>query len=156
MKTVLCFGESKTWGCDPATQDRFPIDIRWTGVVAKTLGSEYRVIEERLNGPTTLWDDPIEGHRNGQTYLPPCLTSHKPIGLATLMLGTNDLKTRFSVPTSDITHGTGQHCDIIDQERYRARWRTPTAALDDPASACEIDGVRGHVRRWHRKVSAVP
>ena len=73
----------------------------------------FRVIEEGLNGRTTVWDDPIEGHKNGQTYLVPCLASHKPIDLVVLILGTNDLKMRFSVPADDIARGVGLLCDII-------------------------------------------
>jgi len=113
MKTVLCYGDSNTWGYDPSTKSRFALDARWTGILAKNLGPEFRVIEEGLNGRTTVWDDPIEGHKNGQTYLHPCLTSHKPIDMVVLMLGTNDLKTRFSVPAGDIGRGVGQLCDII-------------------------------------------
>ena len=36
------------------------------------------------------------------TYLPPCLESHKPVDLVTIMLGTNDLKCRFGRSGSDI------------------------------------------------------
>ena len=39
------------------------------------------VIEEGLGGRTTVWDDPIEGYKNGQTYLIPCLASHAPLDL---------------------------------------------------------------------------
>ncbi len=112
MKTVLCYGDSNTWGFNPVTQDRFPITERWTGVLAHELGAEYRIIEEGLNGRTTLWDDPIEEWRNGKTYLLPCLWSHKPIDLVTLMLGTNDLKERFSVSAYDIAAGAGVLVDL--------------------------------------------
>ncbi len=112
MKTVLCYGDSNTWGFNPVTQDRFPITERWTGVLAHELGAGYRVIEEGLNGRTTLWDDPIEEWRNGKTYLLPCLWSHKPIDLVTLMLGTNDLKERFSVSAYDIAAGAGIIVDL--------------------------------------------
>jgi lysophospholipase L1-like esterase len=113
MKTVLCYGDSNTWGYDPMSKERFAPETRWTGVLAESLGVAFRVIEEGLNGRTTVWDDPIEGHKNGQTYLVPCLASHKPIDLVVLMLGTNDLKMRFSVPADDIARGIGLLCDII-------------------------------------------
>ncbi len=102
MKTVLCYGDSNTWGSDPATRQRFAPDVRWTGVLQCALGGDYRVIEEGLNGRTTLWDDPIEPHRNGKSYLVPCLLSHQPLDLITIMLGTNDLKRRFNLSASDI------------------------------------------------------
>lgn len=113
MKTVLCYGDSNTWGYDPGTKARFAHDVRWTGVLAENLGTDFRVVEEGLNGRTTVWDDPIEGDKNGATYLPPCLASHNPIDAVVLMLGTNDLKARFGLPASDIARGAGRLCDII-------------------------------------------
>ena len=102
MKTVLCYGDSNTWGYDPATRTRYPPDVRWTGVLASRLGAEYRVAEEGLNGRTTRWDDPIELDRNGLAYLRPCIESHQPLDLIVVMLGTNDLKRRFNLSASDI------------------------------------------------------
>jgi lysophospholipase L1-like esterase len=102
VKTIVCFGDSNTWGYDPATRTRFPSDVRWTGVLQRTLGNGYKVIEEGLNGRTTNVEDPMQPHRNGLTYLPPCLESHMPLDLVTIMLGTNDLKARFGRSGSDI------------------------------------------------------
>jgi len=102
MKTVLCYGDSNTWGYDPETRTRYPPDVRWTGVLADRLGADYRVVEEGLNGRTTRWDDPIEPHLNGITYLRPCIESHQPLDLIVIMLGTNDLKHRFDLTASDI------------------------------------------------------
>ena len=112
MKTIVCYGDSNTWGHNPATQDRFPIEQRWTGVLAQELGAGYRIVEEGLGGRTTIWDDPIEEWRNGKTYLLPCLWSHRPIDLVTIMLGTNDLKERFSVSAYDIAAGAGVIVDL--------------------------------------------
>src|SRR3954462_1773041 len=100
MKTIVCFGDSNTWGYDPASNGRFGPTNRWTGVLQTALGSDYRVIEEGLNGRTTTVDDPIHDHRNGRHYLPPCLESHAPFDLVTIMLGTNDLKARFNSSAS--------------------------------------------------------
>ena len=106
MKTLLCYGDSNTWGYDARSKTRFPHDVRWPGVLRSRLGSTVSVIEEGLNGRTTVWDDPVEGEwKNGLKYLLPCLESHAPVDLVILMLGTNDLKTRFSVPASDIARG---------------------------------------------------
>lgn len=93
MKTVLCFGDSLTWGYIPGTHGRYPFEQRWTGVLQKELGSSYRVIEEGLNGRTTMFDDPFTPHRNGSHALPMLLETHAPIDLLILLLGTNDLKT---------------------------------------------------------------
>ena len=66
MKTILCYGDSNTWGYNPETKDRFSIDIRWPGKPRNILGLDYFIIEEGLNGRTTVWDDPIEGDKNGK------------------------------------------------------------------------------------------
>lgn len=114
MKTVLCYGDSNTWGSDPRTRERFLEDVRWPGVLARELGDGFRVIEEGLSGRTTVRDDPIEGaHKNGRTYLRACLESHKPLDLVTVMLGTNDLKGRFAASASDIAQGAASLAEQI-------------------------------------------
>lgn len=115
MKAILCYGDSNTWGHDPATQERFSRDERWTGVLRQELGDDYLVIEEGLNGRTTVWDDPIEGYKNGKEYLIPCLETHRPLDLVVIMLGTNDLKMRFSLPAYDIANGAGVLVDIVQK-----------------------------------------
>jgi lysophospholipase L1-like esterase len=112
MKTIVCYGDSNTWGYNPATANRFSITERWTGVLAQELGADYHVIEEGLNGRTTIWDDPFEEGRNGKTYFLPCLWSHQPIDLVTIMLGTNDLKQYFLLSAYDIAVGAGTLVDL--------------------------------------------
>ena len=112
MRTVLCYGDSNTWGYDPATRRRYPPHVRWTGVLATRLGAEYRVVEEGLNGRTTRWDDPIEPGRNGLISLRPCIESHQPLNLIIIMLGTNDLKRRFGLSASDIAQSAAALADI--------------------------------------------
>ena len=103
MKTILCYGDSNTYGLKSDLQTRYPREVRWTGILQKMLGEEYYVIEEGLGGRTTFWDDPVEDYKNGKKYLLPCLDSHKPLDLVIIMLGTNDLKTRFSVSAFDVS-----------------------------------------------------
>ncbi len=112
MKTVLCYGDSNTWGYDPSTRSRFPPHVRWTGVLAERLGDGFRVIEEGLNGRTTRWDDPIEPDRNGLAHLRPCVESHQPLDLIIMMLGTNDLKQRFDLCASDIAQSAAGVADM--------------------------------------------
>ena len=69
MKSILCYGDSNTYGLMPDSPDRYPRDVRWTGILQKKLGEDYYVIEEGLSGRTTLWDDPIEEHKNGKKYV---------------------------------------------------------------------------------------
>jgi len=66
---------------------------------------EWWVVEEGLGGRTSCREDPIEGDKNGLRQLLPILESHKPIDLVVVMLGTNDLKLRFSPTPNDIAQG---------------------------------------------------
>ncbi len=91
MKTILCYGDSNTWGYIPMTGLRYPEDVRWTGVAAKELGPDYRIMEDGLNGRRTVWDDPFDGYRNGLEGLGYRLHSAKPLDMVVLMLGSNDL-----------------------------------------------------------------
>ncbi len=138
MKTILCYGDSNTWGYDPASQTRFPRDIRWPGVLRSELGEEYIVIEEGLNGRTTVWDDPIELDKNGATYLRPCIQTHNPIDLVIIMLGTNDLKTRFSLPAYDIASGAGVLVDIVQKSETGIGGEAPEVLLIAPPTAVKL------------------
>jgi len=107
MTTILCFGDSNTHGTVPLPEqdvvERHLPHVRWPGVMAAALGPGFRVIEEGLPGRTTVHDDPIEGaHMNGLAALPMLVGSHSPLDIVVLLLGTNDLKNRFSVTAADI------------------------------------------------------
>ena len=91
MLNILCYGDSNTWGCRPGILSRFPADVRWTGVLANKLGDGYLVIEDGINGRSTVWDDPANLCRNGLTGLGYALYRSKPLDLVIVMLGTNDL-----------------------------------------------------------------
>jgi len=140
LKVILCYGDSNTWGYNPLTQDRLSIHERWTGVLADQLGMDYRVIEEGLNGRTTVWDDPIEEFRNGKEYLMPCLLSQKPVDLVVLMLGTNDLKKRFSVSAQDIANSIGVLVGIIQRSEAGVKDRTPKILLIAPPVVGKLTG----------------
>ena len=105
MKRILCFGDSNTWGFVPAKETRYPADVRWTGVAQKELGSDYLLIDEALNGRTTVWEDPVRPYMNAFTYLGPCLLSQFPLDGMTIMLGTNDRKQRFHLNAWAIAEG---------------------------------------------------
>ena len=92
MKNILFYGDSNTWGYNPADGSRYPYDVRWTSVAAKLLGEDYHCVAAGLNGRTTVFDDPWKGCRNGRDAIDFELQSHKPLDLVVIMLGTNDLK----------------------------------------------------------------
>lgn len=114
MRTVLCFGDSNTWGYVPGTEDeRFPPEIRWPLRLQRALGEEWDVIAEGLNGRTATVDSPVAEGRNGLTYLLPCLHSHMPVDLVVLYLGTNDAGDRYSLPAETVAGAVARLVRVV-------------------------------------------
>jgi lysophospholipase L1-like esterase len=142
VRQILCYGDSNTWGCMPFKGDeaarRYPPDLRWPGVLRRELGEGYWVVEEGLNGRTTVWDDPLEPHRNGRTQLLPTLLTHKPLDLVIVMLGTNDLKRRLGASGREIAEGAGQLADVIAHSACGADGRAPATLLVCPPPVARL------------------
>jgi lysophospholipase L1-like esterase len=103
MKTILCYGDSNTYGYDPFNGGkRYPRDITWPGILEKLQSGESRVIEEGLNGRTTGFSDSIDPYMDGSKYVLPCILSHLPLDWIVIMLGTNDCKERFRLTGEEI------------------------------------------------------
>jgi len=137
MKTILCFGDSITWGMVPMTSltscSRHGPADRWPSVLQEQLGPSYQVIAEGLNGRTTVFDDPIDGaHKNGRTYLLPCLETHAPLDAVIIMLGTNDLQSRFNLAPHDIAAGAGQLARMVSPEVRGQDGLSPRVLLVSP------------------------
>jgi lysophospholipase L1-like esterase len=132
MAVIVAFGDSNTWGYDPATATRFAPQVRWTGVMQRELGPHHSVIEEGLNGRTTVFDDPIEPDRRGADYLPPCLRSHAPLDLLIIALGCNDMKMRFSASPGDIANGAERLIRIARAEAVGPEGVPPRIILVAP------------------------
>lgn len=94
MKTVLCYGDSITWGTNPAAGGtRHAFADRWPNVLQAGLGQGVEVVAEGMGGRTTAFDDYLaDCDRNGARLLPSTLQSHRPVSVTILMLGTNDMK----------------------------------------------------------------
>jgi lysophospholipase L1-like esterase len=138
--SVLCFGDSNTWGFVPGSGARYGLDVRWPGVLRQQLGPEYWVIEEGLNGRTTVWDDPEGPGRNGQLYLPPCLQTHRPLDAVILFLGLNDLKTKFDTTPARIADGVSTLLGIIRQSGAGVGGARPRTLVMSPPRIGKLTG----------------
>lgn len=104
--TILCYGDSNTWGTRHDKRGRYAADVRWTGVLQQALGDEFYVIEEGLSSRTTDLEYVRKPGRNGRTYLEPCLDTHGPLDVVVVMLGTNDMKIEFDRTAQQIADAT--------------------------------------------------
>ena len=132
MITVLCYGDSNTFGYNPVNGLRYPKDVRWPGVLQKLLGDGYAVIEEGCNGRTTVFEDVEEPWKAGVGYLRPCLNTHKPIDFVIMMLGSNDLKRMFHASAQEIADGAEALVKIIKQFTKEKQGFVPKVILVSP------------------------
>ncbi len=112
MKTILCYGDSNTWGYNSETDARFSFDERWTGRLSKMLHEDYRIVEEGLCGRTTKYDLPLEDGRNGWKNYPIALMSADPVDLVILMLGTNDRRRNQKISPQESTIAMEQYIKL--------------------------------------------
>ena len=103
--SVLCYGDSNTYGYDPGTGGRYPYAKRWTSLLGEMLGGRYEVIAEGLNGRTTAYDRPGAAWKNGASSFVACLGTHKPVDWLIIMLGTNDCNEELGLSAEDIASG---------------------------------------------------
>ena len=138
MPRILVFGDSNSWGYEPGTGRRFPKGVRWPTVMHDGLGPRWELVEEAMNGRTTVFEDPIEPHRCGLSYLPACLISHEPLDVMVIALGVNDLKRRFYLSAADIADGPGRLVQVTKAMARDAAGRTPQIVLVAPAALTRL------------------
>lgn len=115
MKTILCYGDSITWGSDPTRPGlRHARENRWPEVMRQALGPGYHVMAEGLRGRTTAFDtDLADCDRNGARVLPTILYTHAPLDLVILMLGSNDLQDVIGGKASHAMQGMRRCVEIV-------------------------------------------
>ena len=92
MRSVLAFGDSNTRGYIAGGAGRYPRVQRWSYLLERLLAPGVQVIEEGLNGRTTVFDEVVRAQRSGAAALPMLLETHAPLAAVIIMLGTNDMK----------------------------------------------------------------
>lgn len=140
--TILCYGDSNTWGKVPGTTpaQRYPVDVRWTGILQAKLGSSYEVLEEGLNSRITDLDDPDpqKPGRNGLTLLPPTLEANHPFDLIIFMLGTNDIKKQYNREAEGVAEGMRKLLLEVDVYAKKFGIQRPPILLISPPLVQEV------------------
>lgn len=148
MPVLLTFGDSNTHGTPPIVERgayfRFGADIRWPQVCARALGPGWELAEEGLPGRTAQFPDLVMGaHMNGQDGLKIALQSHGPIDVLTVMLGTNDVKARFSATPEAVTAGIAGLVDYALSLEMQARHGGFKVLLICPPPVEEVGPIAG-------------
>jgi lysophospholipase L1-like esterase len=140
MKTILAFGDSLTWGYNAADGGRHAFEDRWPHALGAKLGTGYRVIAEGLNGRTTIHDDNlVDELRNGVKALPMLLSSHQPLDLVIIALGTNDLKHPWWSRASDAKRGVQRLVETVQRFPYGVNMRNPKVLVIAPPAVIHTD-----------------
>ncbi|MDV7144740.1 SGNH/GDSL hydrolase family protein [Tropicimonas sp. TH_r6] len=147
-RTLLCFGDSNTHGTQPITaprtRARYDDNTRWPRVALAALGQDWELVEEGLPGRTAQFEDPIMGaFMDGRPGLRISLQSHGPIDVLTLMLGTNDVKTRFGATAEKVTAGIAGLIDIALSEDMQERHGGFKVLLICPPPVKELGPISG-------------
>lgn len=112
-KRILVFGDSYVFGKIPGGA-RFDSETRFTGVLQKTLGDEYEIIEEGLRGRTVDGENRAFQYRNGFPQFGPILGSHFPLDLIIFILGTNDLNSGSTKSPEEVAKGYEGYMERIE------------------------------------------
>lgn len=133
MQTVLCYGDSLTWGYDADGPGRHAFADRWPNVLQQELGAAVHVIADGLNGRTTASDDHLaDCDRNGARTLPTALHSHAPLDLVVLLLGTNDMKPGIAGSALLAMQGMRRLVTIIRHHAYPVPQDPPDVLIVAP------------------------
>ncbi len=143
MKHILAFGDSLTWGADPATGERHPIEQRWPASLEKELNGAALIVAEGLGGRTTCFDDhAAPNERNGTRALPMLLGSHYPLDLVIIMLGTNDLKPQLCGLAQGAQGGMRRLIQQVQLYPWKAGVPAPKLLIVAPPSCRRTKGNR--------------
>lgn len=131
MTTILCFGDSNTYGYIPGGSGRYPREGRYPGILADFLGADYRIEEDGVVGRTTVFEDAIRPGRNGLDAIRQSVQAAKP-DLVLLMLGTNDCKAQFAALPETIADGMLRLAEVCRQENPAVKIILAAPAPLDP------------------------
>lgn len=141
-KTVLCYGDSLTWGYDPVSLRRHAYEDRWPSVLQAALGGAAHVIPEGLNGRTSAFDDHLaDCDRNGARVLPTILQTHAPLDLVIIMLGTNDMKSVVAGSAFAACQGISRLVRLIRNHAWPFEFDGPDILIIAPPAICATGNV---------------
>ena len=105
MKTILCYGDSNTFGFNPEDYSRYDKNTRWTGVLQSNLGDKYKVINEGANNRNGFVTNPQGDLYSAKKHYPELISNSDNIDIIILAIGTNDLQFLYNANSDDFEHG---------------------------------------------------
>lgn len=116
MKKIVCYGDSNTFGYNPKNGSRYGENVRWTGLLLKKLGAEYKVINEGMCDRTGFVDNPKGLLFSAQMHFPKILSYIDRIDILILAIGTNDLQFQYNISMDTIETGLKNLINLTQQK----------------------------------------
>ncbi len=105
MKNIVCYGDSNTFGYNPTDGTRYDENTRWTSILQKYLGTEYKVMEEGMCDRTGFVENPNGFLFSGPKHFPHFIKESGNIDFLVLWIGTNDLMFKYNIDFNTIENG---------------------------------------------------
>ena len=118
MKKIVCYGDSNTFGYNPTDSSRYDEDTRWTSVLQKNLGDEYKVINEGMCDRMGFINNPKGFLFSAQKHFPKFISKSENIDFLILWVGTNDLQFQFNISVGGVERGLE---NLINQAQKKAK-----------------------------------
>ena len=116
MKQILCFGDSNTFGFNPKNGLRFSSDVRWTGILQKLCGDNFKIIEAGCNNRTCFRNNPEGKKFTGLQILPEYLAEK--FDVVILCIGTNDLQRQYNTSLEELQYGLESLVKLVKNKSF--------------------------------------
>ena len=118
--SVLCFGDSNTFGFNPENFQRYDKSTRWTGVLARLGENKFNIVEAGANNRTAFMENPTGDDFTGVKILPKYLEKGV-FDVIILAVGANDLQFAYNTTKKDFEVGIAKLIDITREFQPNSR-----------------------------------
>ncbi len=115
MKKILIYGDSNTWGDNFILGERIPDDKQWPNILQKSLGDEFKIIQEGLPGRLAGNDEKEKVYKNGKNSFVSTFRSQAPVDTIIISLGTNDLQIKYNKGYEEIISDLVWYKEIVKE-----------------------------------------
>lgn len=142
MKKVFIYGDSNVWGDNFFEGVRIPDCKQWPNILQGKLGNDYLVYQEGLPGRIAGSFEDSKKYKNGKDSFLATFRTKAPVNYIFIMLGTNDLQSKYDRDSSFIISDLlwykdvilEQYSDLDDRKKYFVNGNLPKFVYILPAN----------------------
>lgn len=142
MKKVFIYGDSNVWGDNFFEGVRIPDCRQWPNILQEKLGNDFIVFQEGLPGRVAGSLESVKCYKNGKDCFLATFRTKAPVDYIFIMLGTNDLQSKYDRDSSSIISDLlwykdvvlEQYSDLEDRKKYFVDGKMPKFVYILPAN----------------------